>query len=674
MDKRLRILFVSSSRSSWYAKGTSAAAHFAAAPYSIDAIGYNLERQGWTVAWLGWRNTANPFRLAKEIDAFRPDVVYTYGSTAAVWPIFLKRVLCRHRAFVVVHGWDDPYERIWNELFGWPGKLLMLAVQKFLVTHSDAVVTLSYALQKRGRAWGVDCAYIPNGADPIDSRAVKGTIRLEGRFKLVYTGDKAKWKQTVDICRAMRHLPRDIKLYLTGRDEAYLKPYLSENCISLGWLSKADQLAVMSQADAFVCTSNQDCNAKLQEYLRWEKPILALHGEPDNFFKDGENALLAWDGDYAPLVQRLADDPALCRRLAENAAREIPVYSWAEIAAQFDAYFRGLISVCGRVGDLVSYSHADKIRTAVLKLLFIDHEMHRTTQSTRFLVDLLRTDFAVTEFFYAQIYRTGAAAAMCGQDIAVILEFPIARGRFFFPGKANVFVPMYDNEWGSVWQWRRLAASGMGVVSFCEKVSAHARRCGVRNLLDVRYFPDPATLPQEAGDPKKVFLWERGGVSREQAEVFFPASDGYELVVKGANEFLPRADYLARLASCGIVLAPRRKEGIGMAFLEALAMGKCVVAHNDATMNEYIVDGTSGLLVDFDHPVRISPAQVSKVRAGVATAAAQHWARWMRDKAQIVPFLAGQMPCRPSFGARLKIALEYPLYLAEGAWWRLRHG
>lgn len=343
MGTGLRLLFVSSSRAPWYAKGTSAAAHFAAAPYSIDAIGYNLERMGWTVAWLGWRDTANPFRLAKEIDAFRPDVVYTYGSTAAVWPIFLKRVLCRHRAFVVVHGWDDPYERIWGELFGGPGKLLMLAVQKFLVTRSDAVVTLSYALQKRGRAWGVACAYIPNGADPVDPAAAKGTIRLEGRFKLVYTGDKAKWKRTADICRAMRQLPRDVKLYLTGRDEDYLKPYLSDNCISLGWLSKEEQRAVMAQADAFVCTSNQDCNAKLQEYLRWRKPILALHGEPDNFFTDGENALLAWDGDYAPLVRRLADDPALCRRLAANAAREIPVYSWAEIAAQFDAYLRGLL-------------------------------------------------------------------------------------------------------------------------------------------------------------------------------------------------------------------------------------------------------------------------------------------------------------------------------------------
>lgn len=312
--------------------------------------------------------------------------------------------------------------------------------------------------------------------------------------------------------------------------------------------------------------------------------------------------------------------------------------------------------------------------TAMRKLLFIDHATHLTTQSTRFLVDVLRSSFDVAELPYERIYDTGATKAMRGLNVAVVFEFPIARGRFYFPGKVNVFVPMYDNEWGSVWQWRRLAASGMGVVSFCGKVSAHARRCGVTNLLDVRYFPDPAALPQTAGDPKRVFLWERGGVSREQAERMFPASDGYTLVVKGANEFLPRADYLARLASCGVVLAPRRKEGIGMAFLEAMAMGKCVVAHDDATMNEYIVDGESGLLVDFDRPARIASERVARARAGVAAAAARHRARWVEDEAKIVPFIVGQRPCRPGLVARAKIALEYPLYLAEGAWWRLRHG
>ncbi len=336
-----RLLYVSSSVQPWYAKGVTAAEHFAAAPYSIDAIGYNLEKLGWEIAWLGRKDTVNPWHLAKEIESFRPDVVYTYGSTAAVWPIVLKRV-GRYKDFIVVHGWDDHYDRIWGEMFGWIGKVVMLGVQKFLVKKSDAVVTLSYALQKMGRAWGVECKYIPNGADRVEDLP-RADVKLEGRFKIVYTGDKAKWKRTEDICRAMRKLPRDVRLYMTGRDEDYLKGYLSENCVSLGWVTKEEQRGVMAQADAFVCTSNQDCNAKLQEYLRWGKPILALHGEADNFFKDGETALLAEDGDYAPLVERLVNEPGLGKRLAENAAKEIPIFTWAEIAAQFDVYFKGLL-------------------------------------------------------------------------------------------------------------------------------------------------------------------------------------------------------------------------------------------------------------------------------------------------------------------------------------------
>jgi glycosyltransferase involved in cell wall biosynthesis len=116
--------------------------------------------------------------------------------------------------------------------------------------------------------------------------------------------------------------------------------YRSPNCIFLGWLSKKEQYGVMSQADVFVCTSDQDCNAKLQEYLRWKKPILAFDGEANNFFKNGENALLARDGDYAPLIEKLAGDQGLCRKLAQNAARDIPLYSWLEIARQFEEYFR----------------------------------------------------------------------------------------------------------------------------------------------------------------------------------------------------------------------------------------------------------------------------------------------------------------------------------------------
>ncbi|MCR5752003.1 MAG: glycosyltransferase family 4 protein [Kiritimatiellae bacterium] len=337
-----RILYVSSSRAPWF-ESQDCVEHYANAPYSIDAIAYNLEKIGWTVGWSGWKGSVNPFKLARRIDEFKPDVIYTYGALVSLHPMICRRLLCRHKAFVVVHGWDDHYGRIWGDLLGLPGRLFMDWMEKRIVKNSDAVVTLSYELQKIGRGWGVECKYIPNGADPVDDLPRSETTKLDGRFKIVYTGDKARWKRTIDICEAMRHVPDDIKLYLTGRKEDYLMPYASGNCVFLGWLTKEEQRGVMAQADAFVCTSNQDCNAKLQEYLRWRKPILALDGEANNFFRNGETALLAKDGDYAPLLLRLANDPALCRRIADNAARDIPVFSWREIAEQFDGYFRSVM-------------------------------------------------------------------------------------------------------------------------------------------------------------------------------------------------------------------------------------------------------------------------------------------------------------------------------------------
>ena len=340
---RRRLLFVSSSPRAW-AESQDSAEHFRAAPYSIDAIGYNLEKRGWTVGWVGRKSGRNPIRLARRIDSFKPDVIYTYGALVALHPLFCRKFLCKWKNFKVVHGWDDHYGRIWGDLAGWPGRIFMNWMEKRIVKNSDAVVTLSYELQKIGRRWGVECKYIPNGADPIEGLDVADSPRLEGRFKIVYTGDKARWKRTADICEAMRHVPTDVKLYLTGQMEDYLKPYASTNCVFLGWLSKPEQYAVMSQADAFVYTSDQDCNAKLQEYLRWEKPILGYDGEANNFFTNGKNALLAKNGDYAPLILRLASDPALCRRIAENAARDIPVYSWAEIAEQFEEYFIQLLA------------------------------------------------------------------------------------------------------------------------------------------------------------------------------------------------------------------------------------------------------------------------------------------------------------------------------------------
>ena len=301
-----------------------------------------------------------------------------------------------------------------------------------------------------------------------------------------------------------------------------------------------------------------------------------------------------------------------------------------------------------------------------MKLLFIDHECHRMTRSTDFFLDIIRKEFEVEEHYYSRCYETGSKEVAAKSDCVIIWEFPISRRRFFFPGRSNIFIPMYDNEWASYWQWKRIAWSGMGVISFCNKVSAHARKCGVTNLLDVRFFPDPASLPQLKGDPKKVFLWERGDICRDFAERLFPSSAGFSFDIKRDGEFLDRDVYLERLAKCGIVIAPRRKEGIGMAFLEAMAMGKCVVANDDATMNEYIVNGETGILFSCDEKRPVTMENVEYVIGNVAKSAIEMFARWKADSANINDFIAGQLPCTPSLANRVKIALSYPLFLLEG--------
>ena len=308
-----------------------------------------------------------------------------------------------------------------------------------------------------------------------------------------------------------------------------------------------------------------------------------------------------------------------------------------------------------------------------MNILLIDHECHRKTKSADFFVDLLRLEHSVEVHYYEKHYSCKVPDEKVEwADVVVFWEFLPSRFRIGIDGKPCVFVPMYDNEWASYWQWKRIAWSGMGVVSFCGKVTEHARRCGVQNILDVRYFPHPADFPQNTGDPKRVFLWERGEIGTAVAKKLFPPEAGYVYDVKGADEFLDRNEYLERISKCGVVIAPRRKEGIGMAFLEAMAMGKCVVAHNDATMNEYIKDGENGILFDANNPVRISESLIGKVLDNATQSAFQWYSKWMNDSEKVVAFMGHQKSINPSVCNTLRLVLSFPIFISEGIIYRLK--
>lgn len=337
-----RLLFVTSDRSCTVDETTDAEKHFKLVPYSLGAIRYNLERIGWTTCYAPFALSSNTFKLARFIDRFKPDVIYTYGSTVALHPLYCRRVICGYRDFKVIHGWDDVYGEIWADVYGRIPGIFMAWVEKQIIKNSDNVVTLSYYNQQRALSWGVESHYIPNGADIPQFDLSTCAIKLSGSMKLVYTGDQAKWKRTEDICKAMRYVPKEIKLYLIGQHYAYLDKYASDNCIFLGFVSKNDQYGIISQSDVLVCTANQDCNAKLHEYLRWQKPILGYDGRANLLFTNGRNALLTKD--YPSAILRLYHDSELRRDLAVNARKDIPVHTWLEIGVMFNDYFTSVLS------------------------------------------------------------------------------------------------------------------------------------------------------------------------------------------------------------------------------------------------------------------------------------------------------------------------------------------
>jgi uncharacterized membrane protein YbhN (UPF0104 family) len=71
---------------------------------------------------------------------------------------------------------------------------------------------------------------------------------------------------------------------------------------------------------------------------------------------------------------------------------------------------------------------------------------------------------------------------------------------------------------------------------------------------------------------------------------------------------LPRADLHARMAAAHVVAVPSRREGLGLVAVEALALGRPVVASRVGGLIETVEEGVDGVLVAADDPTALAAA------------------------------------------------------------------
>jgi hypothetical protein len=176
----------------------------------------------------------------------------------------------------------------------------------------------------------------------------------------------------------------------------------------------------------------------------------------------------------------------------------------------------------------------------------------------------------------------------------------------------------------------------------------------------LQYAPDPDTFPEVSwGHGPRAYFWERlpDDLSVQAAGEILRSLDVENLEVRQTKDPLlsskeqvqskcrvegwqPREEYLRSLEGFNVYVAPRRHEGIGMAFLEAMAMGMCVVAENQPTANEYILSGLNGILYSGDRekiypPRRVESAEIARMGKEARETIRQIHEEWLAKKVEI---------------------------------------
>lgn len=296
-------------------------------------------------------------------------------------------------------------------------------------------------------------------------------------------------------------------------------------------------------------------------------------------------------------------------------------------------------------------------------LLFIDHIYHKATRSTLFLQEILKTQYDITTFYWDP-YTTHRhpLRLLKGKFYDLVVCFQILPRRRDLDSsvtfRRGVFFPMFDAipplhhpQW---YEYRDFQ-----IINFCKFLYEKLCQMGF-SAHYIQYFPkyEPA-FP--FGDAKSAFFWQR------RQEINFPLlefllsqsdvnhihwhtvpdpkqrvsrpSKEWETRVSHSNWFTAKQNLYAAMAKSALYIAPRMQEGIGQSFLEAMAMGRCVIAPDFPTMNEYIKHGETGFLYSLKNPEPLHLSDVFRIQINTAAYMQDGYDVWKKKRENILQWI-----------------------------------
>lgn len=297
------------------------------------------------------------------------------------------------------------------------------------------------------------------------------------------------------------------------------------------------------------------------------------------------------------------------------------------------------------------------------KLLYIGHSYHNTTKSTQFLQDFLAQKYDIEKFNidpYTEDFDKFKSITGKNFDLVVLFQImpSIIELKKHITFDRITFFPMYDGVpdiKDKLWDEYREC----NIINFSKTLHKKCKHRGLSSYY-IQYFPKPEIIKNE-GDEFSIFLWQRlemispllleqiVDVNKINTLYLHQAPDPLQKVinpslnwkdkVKISKWFDTKDELKSYTQQAAIYIAPRHKEGIGMSFLEAMAAGRCVIAPDNPTMNEYITHGKTGFLFDLNNPQIIDLKNIRQIQKNTYEYIQKGYSNWENKKSNILKWV-----------------------------------
>lgn len=258
------------------------------------------------------------------------------------------------------------------------------------------------------------------------------------------------------------------------------------------------------------------------------------------------------------------------------------------------------------------------------KIAFIDLWFHKKTKSSIFFQDILKKYFDISVFYEDSVFYLNETKKYINwnYDKYVFWQvIPNFLDLIKIKDKEIILIPMYDGLPLYKISWERYKCFKIKIICFCRKVYDFFNDMWFECFY-LQYYLPPLKYDVDYSN-KKIFFWYRWNITWENVKTIIwnqnvsitikNNPDPWHNVLKLSEDdikkynvvflnkfFDTKEEYFEHMAKHSIFIAPRKQEWIWMSFLEGMSMWQCIIAYNDATMDEYIVDNENGILTKFD--------------------------------------------------------------------------